>query len=68
MKVAISNKTAHEWSAVCSQFGVEYEPVKQVEHYGIDGETGYVISHYHVTDEHMANWIKIIRPRWIVNG
>jgi hypothetical protein len=66
MIVSISNRQSHEWSAVCSQFGVDLEPVHTIEQYGVDGEESSTINRYFVSDEHMATWIKIIKPRWIV--
>lgn len=68
MIVKITDKIQHEWSAVCSQFGVEPETVREQTFYGIDGDSSYHIRHYFVEDEHMARWIKIIKPRWIDNG
>lgn len=65
MKVAITNRNDHEWSAVCSQFGVEYEPVREVVNVGMDGEEGTCVRYYLVNDEHMATWIRLIKPRWI---
>ena len=65
MKVKITSRNSHEWSAVCSQFGVELEPTREVTEVGIDGDQSYTIRHYVVDDEHMATWIKLIKSEWI---
>ena len=65
MKVKITSRNEHEWSAVCSQFGVNYEPIREVTELGVDGDQSYTIRHYYVDDEHMATWIKLIKPLWI---
>ena len=65
MRVKITNKHNHEWLAVCSQFGVELEPTREVVNLGIDGDLGSSIHYYLVDDDHMATWIKLIKPQWI---
>jgi len=64
MKVAITNKNNHEWSAVCSQFGENYQPVETLEMNGITGP--FRMSFFEIpSDGHFATWIRLVRPKWI---
>jgi hypothetical protein len=64
MKVAITSKIAHEWLAVCSQFGVDPEPVETFEMSGLTGP--YRLSFFTIDDDsHLATWIRLVKPRWI---